>query len=116
MRLAADLMFDELGIETAQWVGTSMGGAIGTDIVPAGIYEPRLQGHHPPVAPAANCPNSRPPPLQRIRAYAGQPPAFDTVLELEMFFRQVYQPTVGWKAMRIGATLPNLHRRLPTGG
>lgn len=30
--------------------------------------------------------------ITRIRSYAGNPPDFATVLELEGFFRQVYQP------------------------
>jgi len=33
--------------------------------------------------------------VQRIRAYAGSPPAFATLQELEQFFRTVYQP-YGW--------------------
>ena len=39
-RLAAEL-FDQLKIERAHWVGTSMGGAIGT-VCAAGIFQPRL--------------------------------------------------------------------------
>ena len=41
-RLAADL-FAQLGIDRAHWVGTSMGGAIGT-VCAAGHCEPRLRG------------------------------------------------------------------------
>ena len=53
--------------------------------------------------------------LQRIRAYAGQPPAFDTVLELEMFFRQVYQP-YGWLSDAQWRHLTETStRRLPDG-
>jgi hypothetical protein len=33
--------------------------------------------------------------IERIRAYAGQPPAFDTVAELEAFFRRSTSPTAG---------------------
>lgn len=33
--------------------------------------------------------------LARIKAYADQSPAFDTVREMEAFFRQIYRP-YGW--------------------
>ena len=112
-RLAADL-FDELGIETAQWVGTSMGGAIGT-VCAAGTYEPRLQGRITRLLLNDNAPELAPAALQRIRAYAGQPPAFDTVLELETFFRQVYQP-YGWLSDAQWRHLTETStRRLPDG-
>ena len=112
-RLAADL-FDELGIETAQWVGTSMGGAIGT-VCAAGVYEPRLQGRITRLLLNDNAPELAPVALERIRAYAGQPPAFDTVLELEMFFRQVYQP-YGWLSDAQWRHLTETStRRLPDG-
>ncbi|HRM83341.1 MAG TPA: alpha/beta hydrolase, partial [Acidovorax temperans] len=112
-RLAADL-FDELGIETAQWVGTSMGGAIGT-VCAAGVYEPRLQGRITRLLLNDNAPELAPAALQRIRAYAGQPPAFDTVLELETFFRQVYQP-YGWLSDAQWRHLTETStRRLPDG-
>lgn len=112
-RLAADL-FDELAIETAQWVGTSMGGAIGT-VCAAGMYEPRLQGCITRLLLNDNAPELAPAALQRIRAYAGQPPAFETVLELEMFFRQVYQP-YGWLSDAQWRHLTETStRRLPDG-
>ncbi|MFN4031128.1 MAG: alpha/beta fold hydrolase [Acidovorax temperans] len=112
-RLAADL-FDELAVETAQWVGTSMGGAIGT-VCAAGVVEPRLQGRITRLLLNDNAPELAPAALQRIRAYAGQPPAFDTVLELEMFFRQVYQP-YGWLSDAQWRRLTETStRRLPDG-
>lgn len=89
-RIAADL-FNQLKIDKAHWVGTSMGGALGM-VCTSGLFEPELKlrilsltlnDTAPQVADAA---------IARIRAYAGSPPAFATVLELEAFFRQVYQP------------------------
>lgn len=90
----AEALMDELNIGHAHWVGTSMGGAIGT--VCAGglvtrstkkrILSLTLNDNAPELAAAA---------IHRIRSYAGNPPAFDTVLELEAFFRQVYKP-YGW--------------------
>ena len=41
-RIVADL-FDALGIAQAHWVGTSMGGAIGT-VCASGLFEPALKG------------------------------------------------------------------------
>lgn len=92
-RIAADL-FEHLDIDKAHWVGTSMGGAIGT-VCASGLFEPRLQGRIQSLVLNDNAPQLADAAIARIRAYAGEPPAFDTVLELEAFFRQVYKP-YGW--------------------
>ncbi len=92
-RIAADL-FRELGIEQAHWIGTSMGGAIGT-VCASGLFEPSLKGAIRSLLLNDNAPELAAPALERIKAYAGNPPAFATVAELEAFFRQVYAP-YGW--------------------
>ena len=92
-RLAAEL-FDQLQIDRAHWVGTSMGGAIGT-VSAAALMQPGMQGRVRSLVLNDNAPKLADPALARIRAYAGEPPAFDTVCELEAYFRQVYAP-YGW--------------------
>ena len=53
--------------------------------------------------------------IERIRAYAGNPPAFDTMAELEAFFRQVYKP-YGWLSDAQWRRLTETStRRLPDG-
>jgi pimeloyl-ACP methyl ester carboxylesterase len=86
VQLAAGL-FDALGIDSALWLGTSMGGAIGT-LAAATTLRGRirrlvLNDNGPQLAEAA---------IQRIRSYAGNPAAFATVSELEQYFRTVYKP------------------------
>jgi pimeloyl-ACP methyl ester carboxylesterase len=112
-RIAADLLA-QLHIDQAHWVGTSMGGALGL-VCASGLYQPALKGRilslilndtAPQVADAA---------IARIRAYAGSPPAFETVRELEAFFRQVYKPygfltDRQWRSLTETST-----RRLPDG-
>ena len=92
-RIAGEL-FDRLGIDQAHWVGTSMGGSIGT-VCAAGLLEPRMKQRILSLTLNDNAPQLAQAAIERIRAYAGSPPAFQTVLELEAFFRQVYQP-YGW--------------------
>ncbi len=92
-KLAADL-FDQLHIERAHWVGTSMGGAIGT-VCASGLLQPQLKGRIRSLLLNDNAPELAEAALARIRGYAGAPPAFDTVQELEAFFRVVYKP-YGW--------------------
>lgn len=92
-RVAAAL-FEQLAIEEAHWIGTSMGGAIGM-VCASGLFEPALKGRIVSLLLNDNAPQLAPAALQRIKAYAGQPPVFDTMAELEAFFRQVYQP-YGW--------------------
>lgn len=112
-RLAADL-FDQLGIERTHWVGTSMGGAIGT-VCASGLFEPRLKGRITSLLLNDNAPQLADAALERIKAYAGQPPAFDTMLELEAFFRRVYQP-YGWLSDAQWRLLTETStRRLPDG-
>jgi pimeloyl-ACP methyl ester carboxylesterase len=53
--------------------------------------------------------------VNRIRSYAGSPPAFATVSELEAYFRTVYKPygwlpDAQWRALTESST-----RRLPDG-
>jgi pimeloyl-ACP methyl ester carboxylesterase len=79
-----------LKVGDMHWVGTSMGGAIGIKLA-AGAFAGRikrlvLNDIGPEVAEAATT---------RIRSYAGSPPEFDTVGELEKYFRTVYKP-YGW--------------------
>ena len=112
-RIAADL-FDQLGIASAHWVGTSMGGAIGT-VCAAGLFQPQLQQRIRSLLLNDNAPQLAEAAIARIRAYAGKPPAFATMVELEDFFRQAYQP-FGWLSdaqwRRLAETSA---RRLPDG-
>jgi pimeloyl-ACP methyl ester carboxylesterase len=112
-RIAADLL-DQLGIDQAHWVGTSMGGAIGT-VCASGLFEPQLKRRIRSLLLNDNAPRLADAALERIKAYAGQPPAFGTVCELEAFFRQVYQPygwlsDAQWRLLTESST-----RRLPDG-
>jgi pimeloyl-ACP methyl ester carboxylesterase len=112
-QLAAEL-FDQLKIEKAHWVGTSMGGAIGT-VCASGLLLPALQPRIQSLTLNDNAPELAQSAIARIRAYAGTPPAFDTVLELEAFFRQVYKP-YGWLSDAQWRRLTETStRRLPDG-
>ena len=112
-RMAGEL-FDALGIARAHWVGTSMGGAIGT-VCAGGLLQPQLKDRIQSLTLNDNAPELASAAIDRIRAYAGNPPAFDTVLELEAFFRQVYQP-YGWLSDAQWRRLTETStRRLPDG-
>ena len=88
-KLAVALV-DQLGIQRLHWLGTSMGGAIGLRAA-AGALRGRIErlviNDIGPTLPQAA--------IDRILAYAGSPAAFDTVSELEQYFRTVYKP-YGW--------------------
>ena len=112
-RLAAEL-FDRLNIREAHWVGTSMGGSIGI-VCAAGLAQPRLKGRIRSLVLNDNAPQLAESAVARIRAYAGNPPAFGTVAELEAFFRQVYKP-FGWLSDAQWRRLTETStRRLPDG-
>jgi len=112
-RIAADLL-NQLKIARAHWIGTSMGGAIGT-VCASGLFEPAMKGRITSLLLNDNAPRLADAALERIKAYAGQPPAFDTVHELEAFFRQVYQP-YGWLSDTQWRRLTETStRRLPDG-
>ena len=88
-QLALDLV-DQLCIERMHWLGTSMGGAIGlraADGALRGRIERLVINDMGPTLPQAA--------IARILSYAGEPPSFASVLELERYFRAVYQP-YGW--------------------
>ena len=92
-RIAAGL-FEQLQLDAVHWIGTSMGGAIGT-VCAAGLMQPQLKGRIHSLVLNDNAPQLAAPAVERIKAYAGSPPSFATIAELEAFFRQVYRP-YGW--------------------
>jgi len=106
----ARALVDQLGLAEFHWIGTSMGGAIGTRAA-AGALRGRvrrliLNDNGPELAPAA---------IARIRGYAGNPAAFATVTELEQYFRTIYKPygaltDAQWRRLTETST-----RRLPDG-
>jgi len=106
----AEGLLDQLGVERCHWVGTSMGGAIGL-VAADGRLRHRIQrlvlnDIGPELEPSA---------LRRIRDYAGAPPAFATLTELEAYFRQVYAP-YGWLSDAQWRLLTETSvRRLPDG-
>ena len=112
-RLARELI-DGLQLDAVHWVGTSMGGAIGT-LCAGGLAEPGLRGRVLSLVLNDNAPELAQAAIERIRSYAGQPPAFTTVAELEAFFRQVYKP-YGWLSDAQWRRLTETSvRRLPDG-
>ena len=109
VRQAAALV-DQLRLQSFHWLGTSMGGAIGT-LAAATTLRGRikrlvLNDNGPQLAGAA---------IARIRSYAGSPPSFATVSELEAYFRTVYKPygfltDAQWRRLTESSV-----RRLPDG-
>jgi pimeloyl-ACP methyl ester carboxylesterase len=88
-KLAVSLA-DQLGIDACYWLGTSMGGAIGLRLA-AGEMKGRirrlvLNDIGLKLGDSA---------VERIRSYAGNPPQFERLSELEKYFRTVYKP-YGW--------------------
>lgn len=108
-KLAVSLL-DQLGIGECLWLGTSMGGAIGLKAA-AGALRGRIRR----LVLNDIGPQLAAPAVERIRTYAGHPPAFATVGELERFFRTVYAPygwlpDAQWRALTESSV-----RRLPDG-
>ena len=89
-RITLDLV-EALKIEKAHWIGTSMGGALGL-VCAAAIELPAFKGRIQSLVLNDIAPEISAAAVDRIKAYAGEPPAFDTVPELEAFFRQAYAP------------------------
>ncbi len=109
VKLAVALV-DQLRLASCHWVGTSMGGAIG--LLAAATS---LRGRIRRLVLNDIGPELAEPAIQRIRGYAGDPAAFDTVGELERYFRQVYQP-YGWMSDAQWRRLTESSiRRLPDG-
>lgn len=109
VRQAVELL-DRLSLRQVRWVGTSMGGLIG--MVAAGtVLKERithlvLNDVGPEIAPAA---------VQRILQYAGNPPSFRSLPEVEQYFRTIYAPfgiasDAGWRKLTETSI-----RRLPDG-
>lgn len=108
-RIAAALI-DGLGLGGVQWVGTSMGGALG--ILAAATT---LRGRIARLVINDIGPTLPPAPAARIRAYVGNPPAFATMTEMEAYLRFVYEPfgphtDAQWRRMA-----ETTMRRLPSG-
>ena len=112
-RLARELIM-QLGIERCHWVGTSMGGAIGT-VAASGYFEPELKARIQSLVLNDNAPQLAQPAIERIKQYSGNPPQFSTMAELEEFFRTAYKPygfltDAQWRRLTETST-----RRLPDG-
>jgi pimeloyl-ACP methyl ester carboxylesterase len=112
-RLALALL-DALQLTRVHWVGTSMGGSIGLAGA-GGLHEPQLKTRIASLVLNDFAPKIAEAAVTRIRSYAGKPPAFDTVSELETFFRTVYKPygwlsDAQWRRLTESST-----RRLPDG-
>jgi pimeloyl-ACP methyl ester carboxylesterase len=111
--ITLDLM-DSLHIQEAHWIGTSMGGALGL-ICAAALEVPALQGRIRSLLLNDIAPEISSVAVERIKAYAGQPPAFNTVPELEAFFRSAYAPFGHLTDMQWTHLTETSTRRLPDG-
>ncbi|MFM9941062.1 MAG: alpha/beta fold hydrolase [Hyphomicrobiaceae bacterium] len=106
----ARALADGLGFGQLDWLGTSMGGALGMRVAAttlAGRMRRLVINDIGPTFPTA--------PFERIKAYVGNTPEFATVGELETYFRTIYTPfghhsDAQWRHMA-----ETSHRRLPNG-
>jgi len=92
------------------FIGTSMGGSLGMRLAGG-----RLQQHIKHLIINDIAPELSQPAVDRILQYAGNPPAFNTMMEFEDYLRKIYEPygyiqDEQWRAM-----LENSYRRLENG-
>lgn len=112
-RIAAQFC-NQLQLDKVHWVGTSMGGALGL-VCAAGLFEPLMKPRIRSLVLNDMAPQIAQSAVERIRSYAGSPSAFDTMTELEAFFRRVYAP-YGWLSDAQWRRLTETStRRLPDG-
>ena len=100
--------FDELGIDEARYVGTSMGGQLGMALA-AGPLEERIT----PlvvndVGPAPADDEAAQEGIQRIIDYLTEPPTFDRLTELEAYYRETYatfseMTDAEWRVFTVGS-------------
>ena len=81
----------------------------------SGLFQPGLKPRIQSLTLNDNAPQLADAAIARIRAYAGNPPVFASVTELEAFYRQVYKPfgalsDAQWRRLAETST-----RRLPDG-
>lgn len=80
-------MLAALKVDRMRWIGTSMGGVIGM-VLAAGPLRDRIS-HLLLNDIGPELPREA---VERILAYAGNPPVFDTMAELEQWLRTAYAP------------------------
>ncbi len=85
-RVALDLLA-AFAVDRLRWVGSSMGGALGIRLA-GGVLKDRMER----LLVNDIGPQLPPPAVERILAYVGNPPAFDSMAELEAYLRLVYKP------------------------
>jgi len=78
---------DHFDVGQMRWIGTSMGGALGIRLA-GGILRERIT--HLVINDIG--PEVPKPAVERILAYVGNPPVFDTMAELEAWLRKAYAP------------------------
>jgi pimeloyl-ACP methyl ester carboxylesterase len=78
---------EHFGIERMRWIGTSMGGALGIRLA-CGVMRERIT--HLVINDIG--PEVPTPALERILTYVGNPPVWDTMVELEGWLRKAYAP------------------------
>lgn len=101
---------DALGLKSFDWVGTSMGGAIGIRAA-GGALKGRIRrlviNDIGPTFPEG--------PYNRIKTYVGNPPDFATISELADYFKTIYKP-FGWHSEAQWRHMAETSsRRLPNG-
>lgn len=82
--------YDELGLESTRYVGTSMGGSLGLALA-AGPLSDLIEGFvMNDVGPAPAGDEDAEEGIDRIIEYLTTPPTFDRLTELEAYFREAY--------------------------
>jgi pimeloyl-ACP methyl ester carboxylesterase len=92
------------------WLGTSMGGALGIRVAATtlkGRIARLIINDIGPTFPEA--------PYERIKTYIGNPPEFDTMGELEAYFRTIYKPFGDHTDAQWRHLAETSMRRLPSG-
>ena len=117
-RLAETLVafFDELGIEEARYVGTSMGGQLGMGLAAGPLADRISHLVMNDVGPAPAEDEDAREGIDRIVEYLTNPPEFDRFSELEAYYRETYSTFSGmtdaeWRVFTVGSA-----RRTGEGG
>lgn len=100
--------FDELGIEEARYVGTSMGGQLGMGLVAGPLEERITHLVMNDVGPAPAEDEDAQEGIDRIIEYLTNPPTYDRLTDLEAFYRETYATfseltDEEWRVMTVGS-------------